>query len=48
MRKINVNQITEIIADIENELSRMNQLEKDIKETYEKNTPISRINYYAI
>ncbi|AFZ52571.1 hypothetical protein WEU38_10650 [Cyanobacterium aponinum AL20118] len=36
MRKINVNQITEIITDIENELSRMNQLEKDIKETYEK------------
>ncbi|WP_330202327.1 hypothetical protein [Cyanobacterium sp. Dongsha4] len=36
MRKISVNQITEIITDIENELSRMNQLEKEIRETYQK------------
>ncbi len=27
MRKISVNQITEIITDIDNELLRMNQLE---------------------
>lgn len=36
MRKINKSQILEIITDINNELSRMEQLEKEIKETYEK------------
>lgn len=36
MRKISANQILEIIKDIDNDLSRMNQLEKEIKETYEK------------
>ncbi|MGI0479519.1 hypothetical protein ACN4EE_01880 [Geminocystis sp. CENA526] len=36
MRKINKSQILEIITDINNELSRMDQLEKEIKETYEK------------
>lgn len=36
MRKINVNQINEIITDIDNELSRMNQLEEEIRETYDK------------
>ena len=36
MRKINKSQIIEIITDINNELLRMEQLEKEIKETYEK------------